>query len=1012
MTIITDENIHMLVIHYCKKKEKLPDDLKNVPIGKWDVSRVTDLYELFAKTPDFNEPLQWDTRNVVSMARTFSGCGKFNQPLRWNVKKVKNMSGMFSGCSEFDQPLKWETDSLETTTSMFSNCIKFNQRLDWKMGKVHTMYEMFLNCKRFNQPLEWDVSQVIQMDMVFKDCVAFNQPLRWNVKNVTSMMYMFHGCKEFDQPLEWETDSLTYTCFMFKGCIKFNQRLDWKMGKVQNLCDMFYGCSLFNQPLKWDVSQVEDMSNTFKDCDNFNQPLQWNVSNVATMQSMFEGCVLFNGELTGVDTPNWDVRKVENMTRMFKECFAFNQKIEWNTEELATTSAMFMNCEKFNSPIQMNLRRVRDMSFMFSECVVLNQPLDFDVGNATNMECLFQSCDKFNQPLRWDVSNVTRMNQMFSGCERFDSPLMGITEPHWNVSRVYDMAEMFEGCHHFNQPLVWDVARVDFMNSMFVSCHRFNQPLLWNVSNVRDFSEMFVNTIGFNQNLTAWEMAEDADKDQMFDGSAIEARNLPTGVEPGEPVEAGPVVEVNAYQIHQFSAKVDIERLNAFFQSKTLLQPETVEDIPDFIQRSMTGLIDQLEQHAMEQEKDKVKELAELDKSMGKTLELEVTLGVLQTMEKLYTKKKGILDKIHTSKQLSQPLHYMKKIDRLLSTATAKRKEALAREKILLSELVQVEKEIKKVRMDKNKKEPLLDLLEERDKRRVLSGRKNLLEYEMKNDREKIVKHRKDLDKIMKNVLMRVNYMLYSPSWRLSILYSLDYVEKQSILFKKSYTEAFLKDCVNAYEGAAGMSCATGVLERFVISLMTACGTVLSVSDNPEYEYIKGIVENGLNKLIPEYILKWYKLHSHDPHRFTTETREQRLDNLKQYLLSFFPENEELILKLIPEYAIDVDNDDFAYKKENSTERVNMNEVYASSSPKEPNVPKVSMLSRLSSKMVKLVPRKRQTVNARNQVAKLVSNRRTKNEKRPMPKPRVRTKKASVPVKKFVMGPVIGTAFG
>ena len=23
MTIITDENIHMLVIHYCKKKEKL-----------------------------------------------------------------------------------------------------------------------------------------------------------------------------------------------------------------------------------------------------------------------------------------------------------------------------------------------------------------------------------------------------------------------------------------------------------------------------------------------------------------------------------------------------------------------------------------------------------------------------------------------------------------------------------------------------------------------------------------------------------------------------------------------------------------------------------------------------------------------------------------------------------------------------------------------------------------------------------------------------------------------------
>jgi hypothetical protein len=1011
MTIITDENIHMLVKNYCKQKEKLPEDLKNVPIGKWDISRVRYLAGLFERIPEFNEPLQWDTSNVVTMERMFSGCEKFNQPLRWNVKKVKNMVGMFSGCTEFDQPLKWETDSLETTSNMFSNCVKFNQRLDWKMGKVHNLYGMFLNCKRFNQPLEWDVSQVIQMYMVFKDCLEFNQPLRWNVKNVTNMMYMFHGCEEFDQPLKWETDSLLYTCFMFKGCIKFNQRLDWKMGKVQTISDMFFGCKCFNQPLKWDVSQVEDMSNTFKDCEAFNQPLQWNVSNVDTMQSMFDGCVVFNGALTGVDTPNWDVRKVEDMSRMFKECFAFNQKIEWDTQELANTIAMFMNCEKLNSSIRMNLTRVRDMSFMFSECLQFNQPLDFDVGSATNMENLFQSCVKFNQTLRWDVSNVAKMNQMFAGCERFDSPLMGITEPHWNVSRVYDMTEMFEACHHFNQPLVWDVARVQFMTSMFVSCHRFNQPLLWDVSTVRDFSLMFVNTIGFNQNLTSWEIAEDADTDEMFDGSAIEERNLPPGIDPVEPVEAGPVVKVNAYQIHQFSAKVDIERLNAFFRSKTLLQPETVEDIPEFIQRSMNGLIDQLEQHAVDQEKDKLKEIVELDKLMGENVELELPLSS-QTMEKLYTKKKSILGKIHTSKPFTQPVHYMKKIDRLLSMASAKRKEALEREKTLLTELVQVEKEIKRVRMDKNKKEALLVILEERDKRRVLSGRMKLIEYEMKNDREKIVKHRKDLEKIMKKVLTRVNYFLYSPSWRLSILYSLDYVEKQPILFKKSYTEAFLKDCVNAYEGAAGMSCATGVLERFVISLMTACGTVLSVSDNPEYEYIKGIVENGLTKLIPEYILKWYKLHSHDPHRFTTEPREQRLDNLRTYLLSFFPENEELIMKLIPEYAIDVDNDDFAYKKENSVERINMNEVYASSSPKEPKEPKPSMLSRLTSKFVKLVPKKRQTLNAKNVVARLVSNRRTKSEKkRPMPTPRVRTKKA-VPVKKFVMGPVIGTAFG
>jgi hypothetical protein len=197
-----------------------------------------------------------------------------------------------------------------------------------------------------------------------------------------------------------------------------------------------------------------------------------------------------------------------------------------------------------------------------------------------------------------------------------------------------------------------------------------------------------------------------------------------------------------------------------------------------------------------------------------------------------------------------------------------------------------------------------------------------------------MIKHRIDLEKIMSRVLRGVNFSYYSTPWRMSILYALDYVDKQPILFQKAYTEAFLKDCIKAYEGAAGMSCSTGVMERFVISLMTGCGTMLSLGENPEYEYIKGIVENGLTKLIPEYILKWYKLHSHDPYKFTTETREERLDNLKQYLLSFFPENEELITKLIPDYAVDVDDDDFAYKKENSAERINMNEVYASASPK------------------------------------------------------------------------------
>ena len=46
-------------------------------------------------------------------------------------------------------------------------------------------------------------------------------------------------------------------------------------------------------------------------------------------------------------------------------------------------------------------------------------------------------------------------------------------------------------------------------------------------------------------------------------------------------------------------------------------------------------------------------------------------------------------------------------------------------------------------------------------------------------------------------------------------------------------------------------------------------------------------------------------------------------------MLAFFPVSEELVEKLIPEYAIDVDNGDFGYKKENTGARIDMNNVYA-----------------------------------------------------------------------------------
>jgi len=128
-------------------------------ISNWDVSRVTDMYELF------------------SYATPFS----FNEPLNnWNVSNVTNMTGMFHNATSFNQPLD-----------------------NWNFSKVRNAKNMFKNARSFNQPLnDWNVSNVRDMKYMFYDATSFNQPLdKWNASNRANMRSMFLGASSFNQPL-------------------------------------------------------------------------------------------------------------------------------------------------------------------------------------------------------------------------------------------------------------------------------------------------------------------------------------------------------------------------------------------------------------------------------------------------------------------------------------------------------------------------------------------------------------------------------------------------------------------------------------------------------------------------------------------------------------------------------------------------------------------------------------------------------------------------------------------
>ena len=115
-------------------------------INDWDVSRVTDMYMMFANKKSFNQPLcNWNVSNVTDMDSMFVKCKDFNQPLNhWNVSNVTDMDSMFFNCESFNQPLNhWNVSNVTMIRQIFSGCRAFHQVLPWEIRVSAYTYGMF-----------------------------------------------------------------------------------------------------------------------------------------------------------------------------------------------------------------------------------------------------------------------------------------------------------------------------------------------------------------------------------------------------------------------------------------------------------------------------------------------------------------------------------------------------------------------------------------------------------------------------------------------------------------------------------------------------------------------------------------------------------------------------------------------------------------------------------------------------------------------------------------------------
>jgi surface protein len=148
----------------------------NQNIGKWDVSKVTNMFRMFYGASAFNQDIgNWDVSNVTKMYWMFSFASSFNQDIgKWDVSKVTNMFRMFYGASAFNHDIgNWNVRKVRDMSGMFAEAESFNQDISkWNVRKVNNMSRMFLDITLSSE--NYDALLIAWSKLNLKPKVDFN----------------------------------------------------------------------------------------------------------------------------------------------------------------------------------------------------------------------------------------------------------------------------------------------------------------------------------------------------------------------------------------------------------------------------------------------------------------------------------------------------------------------------------------------------------------------------------------------------------------------------------------------------------------------------------------------------------------------------------------------------------------------------------------------------------------------------------------------------------------------
>jgi surface protein len=219
----------------------------------WDVSKVTNMANMFRNTSAFNQPIgSWNVSSVDRMDYMFNSSA-FNQPLGNNFGFESDLPANFGtfivvGADFPNQNIdQWAYDTSDNTIIIarnisdnshtrfckidldgnyiegtaknkdWDNSIMNNQTevIDrYNSASSHGDYHQFTAGSGFDDITfsnGWDVSSVTTFNNMFHSNASFNQNIsKWNVSSATNIEHMFRYAYAFNQDIsEWDVSNVT-----------------------------------------------------------------------------------------------------------------------------------------------------------------------------------------------------------------------------------------------------------------------------------------------------------------------------------------------------------------------------------------------------------------------------------------------------------------------------------------------------------------------------------------------------------------------------------------------------------------------------------------------------------------------------------------------------------------------------------------------------------------------------------------------------------------------------------